>query len=102
MIIDEDRTHVLTKYCTTKGVQKQIKSDHNVQYVKFSLSYQKVRCKTKREIFNFKNPECQQKFFEVTENTTKLSACFNNSQNFHDQSSKFFNTLNGTFHQCFR
>ena len=102
MLIDEDRTHVLTKYCKMKGSKKEIQSDHNVQFVRFNLKYQEVKCKTKREIFNFKNPECQQKFFKVTENTTKLSSCFSQGQTILDQSSKFFKALDSTFHQCFR
>ena len=102
MTIDENRVHVLTKYCTTKGSKKEVQSDHNVQFSKFSLKYQEVKCKTKREIFNFKNTDCQQKFFYVTENTNKLSSCFNEGDNFNTQSLKFFKTLDGTFHQCFR
>jgi exonuclease III len=47
MVIDEDRTHVLTKYCKMKGSKKEIQSDHNVQYVRFNLKYQEVKCKTK-------------------------------------------------------
>ena len=55
------------------------------------------------EIFNFKDAECQQKFFQVTENTTKLSSSFeNDDENFMKQCSRFFKTLNGTFHQCFK
>ena len=72
MIIDEDRTHVLSKYCTRRGIRSEIESDHNVQFAKFTVKYQEIRCKTIREIFNFKNTECQQKFFEVTENSSKL------------------------------
>ena len=102
MVIDEDRIHVLKKYCTRKGIRNEIESDHNVQYAKFNLKYQEIRCRTKREIFNFKNTECQQKFYEVTQNTHKLSSCFGPGGNFLDQSSKFFKTLDGTFHQCFK
>ena len=46
--------------------------------------------------------ECQQKFFEVTENTSKLSSCFQSATIFKLQSKEFFKKLNGTFHQCFR
>ena len=56
----------------------------------------------KEEIFNFRNPDCQQKFFEVTENTTKLSSCFNPVGDFLKQTTKFYKTLDGTFHQSFK
>ena len=102
MVIDEARAHVLTKYSTTKGVQTRIESDHNVLFAKFGIKYQEVRLKTKREIFNFKNSECQKSFYEVTNNTTKLSSCFNkNNNNFLKQADNFMKKLNGTFHQCF-
>ena len=102
MIIDEERTHVLTKYCTRRGIRSEIGSDHNVQFAKFILKYHEAKCKTIREIFNFKNTECQQKFFEVTDNSSKLSSCFSQCGNFIENTSKFVKILNGTFHQCFR
>ena len=37
MLIDEDRLHVLTKYATTKGIQKRSESDHNFLYGKFKV-----------------------------------------------------------------
>ena len=85
MLVDEERIHVLTKYSSTKGIQKKIESDHNLLFAKFNIKYNEIRCKTKREVFNFKNIECQKKFFDVTDNTTKLSACFNqNGNSFQD------------------
>ena len=42
------------------------------------------------EIFNFKNTECKKQFYEVTENTIKLSECFGNPEDpFLKQSNKF-------------
>ena len=103
MIIDEDRTHVLTKYASTKGREIKSESDHNILYGRFNISYRKIKCTSKREIFNFKNLECQKTFFEVTNNSTKLSQCFvKDGNNFEKQSSQFFKVLNQTFHQCFR
>ena len=54
-------------------------------------------------MFNFKNPECQKMFFEVTSKTDKLSKCFKVSEeSFEKQSKRFFKVLNQTFHQCFK
>ena len=39
MLIDEERNFCLTKYATTKGIKKIVKSDHNVLYAKFSMQY---------------------------------------------------------------
>ena len=97
MIIDDSRLHVLTKY----GKSWKTESDHNILYAQFAITYSTKLIKTKREIFNYKNEECQRKFFEVTNNTSKLSSCFKLNTDFSKQSKCFFKTLNGTFQQCF-
>ena len=102
MIIDEERTHVLTKYSSAKGRALKSESDHNILYSSFNITYSKIQNVTKREIFNFKNIECQKQFHKVTNNTNKLSQCFKSSDNnFVKQSNNFFKVLNQTFHQCF-
>ena len=98
MLIDESRTNVLTKY----GKSTKIESDHNILYAKFAITYYSRLAKTKRKNYNFRNEVCQKKFFEVTDNTNKLSSCFQSEFNFEKQSSNFFKTLNGTFQQCFK
>ena len=98
MLIDELRTYVLTKYSKVR----KIESDHNVLYAKFAIQYSTVATKTKREIFDFKNYDSQNEFFEVTDSTTKLSSCFQSSTDFSNQANCFFKTLNRTFHQCFK
>ena len=63
MVIDEDRLHVLTKYATTKGVEKKSESDHNVLYAKFVLTFSRQVAEVRREVFDFKNLESQKIFF---------------------------------------
>ena len=69
MSIDENRSHVLTKYASTKGVKCKVESDHNILYGVFSIKYDLIHTKVIREVFNFKNQECRKKFFEVSNNT---------------------------------
>ena len=76
MFIDEERNYVLTKYATTKGKSSKSESDHNVMIGQFNLTYGGVRSNSKREIFNFRNAESQQMFYEVTTNSTKMSKKF--------------------------
>ena len=103
MSIDENRSHVLTKYASTKGVKCKVESDHNILYGVFSIKYDLIHTKVIREVFNFKNQECRKKFFEVSNNTNKFSLCFEeNEGDFPKQANKFFRTLNGTFHECFK
>ena len=103
MFIDEKRNFPLTKYATTKGTKKIVKSDHNIMYAKFSIQYRNEGWKRPRkEVFNLKNPECQAKFTEVTNDSSKLRKCFNESLSFSDQCNRFFKTLDDILHQCFR
>ena len=37
VIIDEERSHVLTKYASTTGKQKKSESDHNILFIKFNI-----------------------------------------------------------------
>ena len=102
MLIDEPQNHILTKYVTTKGAIKHVKSDHNVMFANFYLQYNRRQTKIKRELFNFKNKDDQQKFFQFTSKTTKFSSCFENGGSAEAKSSKFFKTLDDAFHACFK
>ena len=56
LMIDDQRISPLTKYATTKGVKKVVKSDHNIMYGKFSIDYRNIIWKQpRREVFNLKN-----------------------------------------------
>ena len=64
MEIDEDRLFPFTNY-SSKGKNKP--SDHNVLIASFDLLYSKKRFSIpRREVFNFKNIECQKKFHLLT------------------------------------
>ena len=64
LVVDEARTHVLTKIVNTrKGVMKK-ESDHNVLIAKFNCVIEKPHKKKKHEVYNLKNAECQKKFHE--------------------------------------
>ena len=53
MFIDEERNFPLTKYATTKGIRKMVKSDHNILYAKFSIEFRNSPWKqSRREVFN--------------------------------------------------
>ena len=102
MMVDEERIHVLTKYSSRKGIQTNVKSDHNVMYSRFSISYNQLKRKVIRELFNFKNTEGQQKFYEITENSKKFTACFNDTnKSFPKQAGELWKNLKGNFHQRF-
>ena len=102
-MIDESRIYTLTKYASTKGVKNMVKSDHNMMYGQFRIEYKNlVWRKPRKEIFNLKNPECQTKFTDVTNNSLKLKQCFESNLSFPDKCNKFFKSLDDIIHQCFR
>ena len=102
MLIDEPQNHILTKYVTTKGAIKYIKSDHNVLFANFNLQYNRRKATIKKELFNFKNKEDQQKFFQFTSKTKQFTSCFENRGTFDEKSNKFFKTLDDAFHASFK
>ena len=89
MMIDESRHHVLTKYASTKGVQKKCESDHNIMYAKFLLTFQRKRAEIRRDIFNFRDLESLKKFSEVTEGLDKFQHCFTGNKNPEEISNNF-------------
>ena len=72
MTVDEQRLHVLTNFNPVRKGGKAIESDHNTEILELDLSFNKKK-PDRRQIFNFKNEECQKTFFRVTSETTKLS-----------------------------
>ena len=73
MCIDNDNKYITTNYTQTKV--KAINSDHNTIFVKMNLKSIPFK-EPKREIFNLKNVQCQEKFKIETEETYVLSSCF--------------------------
>ena len=80
MIIDEDRTFVLSKYSKSKGKVIVTESDHNPLICTFNYlwSDQSETEKQRYEIFKFNDPEGIIKFNELTSSNT-LSNCIKES-----------------------
>ena len=55
----------------------------------------------RRELFNFRNTECQQKFKEITENNESLTKCFETKEDIEKQCIKFRKNLNKIFYNSF-
>ena len=62
MMIDDDRTHVLTKYASTKGLKRNTVSDHNIMVCKFSILVNQLRNTIRKEFFQLKDGEGQKSF----------------------------------------
>ena len=71
MIVDEDQKNVLSNYVKRKG-----------EYiVKKSINYM-VKKPDRIETFNFRNKECQDKFYDITNTSNLLSECFQKDGDF--------------------
>ena len=104
MTIDEERKYCLTKYSTKTGSKSCKESDHNPLFLEIKISWNSlIQDEHKRiEIFNFKNPDCFQKFQEMTENCKELVDCFDDVENFDDAASKWLKVLNDIIRKCFK
>ena len=69
MVVDEKKDYILTNYARVKHGGKAIDSDHYTQYLEMDLEIENT--KTERvEIRNYKKKINQEKFRELTTNTT--------------------------------
>ena len=84
MVVDEKKEYTLSSFRSKKGVCYKKDSDHNplILWLQILVSNRKTE---RREFFNFKNPDCQVKFNELTSLTEKLTNCFKNDLKFPHQ-----------------
>ena len=101
MVVDEVKQYGLSNYFHSNGDSHKKDSDHNtlILYLKLRLPDFKNE---RQEMFNFKNEDGQKTFFSLTNNTTKLSKCFETIENVDTQAQKWFKELNSMFQQSFR
>ena len=78
MIIDEKKKFVLTNYERVKKGKKASDSDHATQILDVNLNIRKEKPE-RRELFNFKDVEAQQKFKSRTSMTKDFTDCFQNN-----------------------
>ena len=78
MVIDENKKYVLTNYEQVRRGGKAADSDHATEYLDLDLEVISEKPQ-RREIWNFKNKECQEKFKMQTSQTKDFSNCFQNN-----------------------
>ena len=98
MVIDESKSYALSSYSKVRG---KTHSDHNTMVVKFNLEFSKKK-PPRNEYFNFKNKECQDRFFHNTNNTKEFNLCFENTENVKRQGKDWFKILQKCFHKSFK
>ena len=102
LIIDEARTHVLTRIKNTKNGPIKKESDHNALIAEFNRKVNEPEPEIKSEAYNLKNKECQNKFFLYTSNTKMLSSIFDSKDDLNILTQRFIKKLNGCIKINFR
>ena len=77
MVIDEEKKFVLNNYEQVRKGGIAVDSDHHIQIMDLELEIKSEKPE-RIEIFNFKNEEGQQKFNQLTSETSAFSDCFKN------------------------
>ena len=101
MQIDENKKFVLTNYEQARKGGKACDSEHLTQILDVNLKMISEKPK-RRELFNFQNSECQQKFKFETTNTNDFTDCFKNDLPLGDQIKLWKNKLNKYFRSSFK
>ena len=94
MKIDHDREFPLI---TTKNVQ----SDHFTTFLDLTVSFQ-PNIEPRKEVYNFRNLECQNMFRENTMHNKQLLRSFENDEPLEKQSKIWLKELNNTFQNSFK
>ena len=101
MIIDEDKMYALSNYRKVNGKCVKRDSDHNTLILYMKLEYF-LKKPERIQYFNFKNSECQKLFLEMTNETRKLTDCFQMDGGVEKQAKKWFKELKAMCQQSFR
>ena len=101
MNIDEDHIFVLTKYSKVKGKLVKKDSDHNTVVMNVDLQFN-VKKPERIEYFNFKNKECQEKFYRETESSNDLYKTLERGGAVCQSAEMWFSNLKSKFHKCFK
>ena len=97
-----ERSHVMTKFSSTKGVKSNKESDHFPLVLEGNIKWKPHKNKTERiEIFDFKDRDGLKTFKEMTSGNS-LKECFESNENFLQQADKWFKTLLNCVHRSFK
>ena len=93
MQIDERKKYILTNYEQVRKGGKAADTDHATQIldIKLTISSEKPE---RRELYNFKNEENQQKFKNATTNTNNFTNCFKTNLPLDQQIKRWQQNLN--------
>ena len=83
MNVDKKGIHQLSNFSGIQHNSKVTESDHAIVEMHIDIAFSPIK-PTRKEFFNYKNPEGQSRFVHLTSNSRKLSACFENELTFRE------------------
>ena len=101
LLVDEERTHILTRFYKRNGVVRVVESDHNLLVLNVSCPWEGKVKKERIEIFNLRNKKYQKDFFNVTNETNVLSQSLEN-RNVMSGGKQWLKSLKTLIHQNFK
>ena len=101
MVIDEEKRYVLTNYERVRQGGQAIDSDHNTQFMDLDLKIETEKPE-RIELYNFKNKEGQQKFKQITSETSDFSDCFKSNEPLLVQIENWQKILKSNFSKAFK
>ena len=101
MKIHEVGELALTNFKPAKENKRAKPSDHALMELELGLKFYKQK-PTRTEVFNFKNTNCQEVFFDKTNETKDLSKIFEEDGDVEKQTQRWWSKLNSFFHQSFK
>ena len=84
MVIDEQKKHILTNYEQVKKGGKAADTDHATEYIDLDLKVTSEK-PIRKEIWNFKDKDSQEKFKMQTSKTLEFTSCFENKLPLQEQ-----------------
>jgi hypothetical protein len=78
------------------------KTDHNAIIMEMEIPWQNGIKKERIKVLNFKNKDCQKKFYKETCQGTYLSSAFDGNENLNTQTKTFIKRFNKVCKKTFR
>ena len=100
MVIDEEKKFVLTNFEKVKIGGKATDSDHLTQFLDIELEIENGKPERK-EFYNFKKRESQEKFQQITSETTEFSECFSTNAPLNAQIENWRKLLRNSCNEAF-
>ena len=100
MTVDEDEQYSLENLAQKKTTIVTKKSDHRTLIMDLNIKFSKIKPDVK-ELFNFKNESCQEKFKNLTDNETNLIDCLQTDLPLNEKAKVWLKVLETVFHNSF-